>query len=126
MRTLRRTLIAALLFPALMGTALAQHRGGHRAVEGPARAWHGEIGRFHEHDIDRWRGGSWYQGRHEGRFGWWWIVAGTWYFYPWRVDPYPDPYGGLLPVRAELPRPLAAGRSQRFTKSAAALSRFCP
>jgi hypothetical protein len=24
--------------------------------------------------------------------GWWWIVAGAWYFYPEPVYPYPDPY----------------------------------
>ena len=54
--------------------------------------WRGEIGRFHEHDIEVWRGGRWYHGRHDGRMGWWWLVGGLWYFYPYPVYPYPDPY----------------------------------
>ncbi|MBI1777967.1 MAG: hypothetical protein HYR63_21730 [Proteobacteria bacterium] len=48
--------------------------------------------RFHEHDIAQWRGGRWFHGWHESRRGWWWIVDGTWYFYPTPVYPYPDPY----------------------------------
>lgn len=64
--------------------------------------WHGDIGRFHERDLERWRGGRWYDGRHDGRLGWWWIVGGVWYFYPGRVDPYPDPYQPPLNI-APLP-----------------------
>ena len=52
----------------------AQHREGH---------WEGrEIHRFAEHDLKIWRRGNWFHGRHDGRFGWWWISAGVWYFYP--------------------------------------------
>ena len=54
--------------------------------------WHGEIHRFHEHDLDLWRQGRWHHGRHAGRLGWWWVVGGAWYFYPAAVYPYPDPY----------------------------------
>jgi hypothetical protein len=55
--------------------------------------WHGhDIHHFHEHDYDHWRGGRWFNGFHEGRSGWWWIVDGGWYFYPAPVYPYPDPY----------------------------------
>ena len=54
--------------------------------------WHGEIGRFHDHDLGLWRDGRWTHGRHDGRLGWWWVVAGLWYFYPSPVYPYPDPY----------------------------------
>jgi hypothetical protein len=53
---------------------------------------HGDIGPFHEGDLDRWRGGHWFHGDHFGRLGWWWIVGGAWYFYPAPVYPYPDPY----------------------------------
>ena len=31
-------------------------------------------------------------GTSEGRWGWWWIVGPTWYFYPEPVYPYPNPY----------------------------------
>lgn len=54
--------------------------------------WHGDIHRFHEHDINRWRGGHWLHGWHEGHYGWWWIVAGVGYSYPRPIYPYPDPY----------------------------------
>ncbi|MGN6669701.1 MAG: hypothetical protein ACTHKH_22430, partial [Trinickia sp.] len=29
---------------------------------------------------------------HRGRYGWWWVVGGLWYFYPQPVYPYPDPF----------------------------------
>ena len=61
-----------------------------------AQDWHR---RWNEHDfpryaahIDRWHSGYWYHGPHGGRPGWWWVVGGTWYFYPAPVYPYPDPY----------------------------------
>lgn len=54
--------------------------------------WHGDMRHFHEHDYPHWREGSWYHGGHDGRFGWWWVAAGMWYFYPAPVYPYPDPY----------------------------------
>jgi hypothetical protein len=54
--------------------------------------WHGDIHRFHEYDYDRWRHGSWVEGDHGGRHGWWWTVEGEWYYYPAPVYPFPDPY----------------------------------
>jgi hypothetical protein len=54
--------------------------------------WHGHIERFHEHDWDVWRGGLWHHEFHDGRWGWWWVVGPTWYFYPAPVYPYPNPY----------------------------------
>lgn len=57
------------------------------------REWHrGNIHEFHVHDYNHWRGGYWYNGPHDGRLGWWWIVGGMWYFYPRPIYPYPDPY----------------------------------
>lgn len=58
--------------------------------EGPA--FRGEIGRFHEHDWSVWHGGRWEHGYHGDRLGWWWVAGGLWYFYPYPVYPYPDPY----------------------------------
>jgi hypothetical protein len=54
--------------------------------------WHGHIERFHEHDWELWRAGRWAHDRHDGRWGWWWVVGPTWYFYPEPVYPYPNPY----------------------------------
>jgi len=75
------------------------HRGFERERQGEQerhfereRHWGGDIHRFHERDLHYWRGGQWYNGRHDGRRGWWWIVGGLWYYYPAPVYPYPDPY----------------------------------
>ncbi|MBV9521248.1 MAG: hypothetical protein JO010_00550 [Alphaproteobacteria bacterium] len=55
--------------------------------------WHDrDIHRFRDHDFDRWQGGHWFEGRHHGRLGWWWVIDGSWYYYPAPVYPYPDPY----------------------------------
>lgn len=98
MNRLKQTLAVLLLLPCFAATALAEDRHGgdrhgdwHRDRD-EHRAWHGEIRNFHEHDLERWRGGRWSRGNHDGRIGWWWIVGGAWYFYPWRIEPYPDPY----------------------------------
>lgn len=68
--------------------------GAVAGVSSPALAqWHDrDIHHFHEHDFDHWRGGHWIHGPHLGRAGWWWVVGGTWYFYPAPTYPYPDPY----------------------------------
>lgn len=62
----------------------------------PAKAdrgrWHGDIRHFDKYDRGVWHGGYWHHGHHAGRLGWWWVVAGAWYFYPQPVYPYPDPY----------------------------------
>jgi hypothetical protein len=91
----RAAIIAAALAVAALSPAFAQDRGRH---EGREREWRGgdwhdrDIRRFHEHDFDRWRGGRWVHVRHGGRFGWWWVVGPSWYFYPAPIYPYPNPY----------------------------------
>jgi hypothetical protein len=86
------------------GPAAADDRG-HRRDEHERHErqehWHGDIHHFHEHDYGLWRGGRWHHGMHDGRSGWWWIVGGTWYFYPAPIYPYPDPYlppGAVAPL----------------------------
>lgn len=54
--------------------------------------WHGDMHRFHDYDYPHWREGHWYHGDHGGHFGWWWIAADMWYFYPAPIYPYPNPY----------------------------------
>jgi hypothetical protein len=93
------TMRVAVLLPLVLlalgaGPALAEghgpHERGHRLER---NGWHDhDIHRFREHDLERWRSGAWYHTRHGGRFGWWWVVGGLWYFYPAPVYPYPNPY----------------------------------
>jgi len=79
--------------------ALAEHREGFRGGH-----WEGrEIHRFGERDLGIWQRGHWYHGRHGGQFGWWWLAAGVWYFYPAPVYPYPDPYMPPVTVINEQP-----------------------
>ena len=97
-----KRLCVAMLLPVLMPTLAAPAiAADHDCREGRYEDrdrhdrdphWHGDIRRFHEHDVDIWRHGHWYHGHHLGRAGWWWIVGGIWYFYPAPVYPYPDPY----------------------------------
>lgn len=54
--------------------------------------WHGNIRQFHDRDYSRWRRGYWHHGWYGGRWGWWWIVGGIWYYYPAPIYPYPNPY----------------------------------
>lgn len=69
------------------------------------RSWKGErdIHHFENRHLPVWRSGAWHHGRYGGRVGWWWIVAGTWYFYPEPIYPYPDPY--IPPYVAVQPAP---------------------
>ena len=95
---------SALVLLAVISTSCAADERDHR--RGYARdryeGWRGDIHRFHEYDLGLWRGGRWFHGRHDGRFGWWWIAGGFWYFYPSPVYPYPDPY---VPPGAATPYP---------------------
>jgi len=106
---------AALMLPALAQPSAAQEHerphGDHRA-----EGWHGgEIRHFNEHDMERWRGGAWFHGLHDGRVGWWWQVGPTWYFYAAPVYPYPDPY--MPPVVAAPGAPAPAGQFWYYCQS---------
>jgi hypothetical protein len=54
---------------------------------------HGSRHSYHHN----WNRGYWHRGHHEGRYGWWWITAGMWNFYPQPVYPYPR-YESRAPV----------------------------
>jgi hypothetical protein len=40
----------------------------------------------------RWREGHWWRGSHQGRFGAWWVVGPSWFWFPAEIYPYPEPY----------------------------------
>jgi hypothetical protein len=101
-------IVSLLLVAASMTSpaASAQHRP-HRG----ASQWHGDLGRFHQHDWQVWRGGHWTHAHHDGRVGWWWVVGPSWYFYMAPVYPYPSPWApaevNLMPMPIEPPMPPA-------------------
>jgi hypothetical protein len=99
----RRRAFAILLSLEIFASALSAH-----ADEWRFRGH--DIRRFRDLDLDAWRHGHWYHGWHEGRFGWWWVRGGLWYFYPVPVYPYSDPYipppgVAILPPPAAAPPP---------------------
>ncbi len=59
-------IVALLLVAASMASpaASAQHPA-HRG----ANQWHGDLGRFHQHDWQVWRGGHWTHAHHEHESG---------------------------------------------------------
>jgi hypothetical protein len=78
---------------------------------GPRGPWHADFRHFDRDDYRLWRGGAWHRSWHDGRYGWWWIAGGDWFFYSQPVYPYPDPYNYVpLPavvVQPPPPEPLA-------------------
>lgn len=60
--------------------------------------------RFHQpRDHHRWNHGRWHHGYHDGRWGWWWLVAGSWYYFNKPVYPYPS--SDAPPAPAAYPPP---------------------
>ncbi|MHC1481207.1 hypothetical protein ACYJW8_13225 [Frateuria aurantia] len=60
---------------------------------GPGGGIHHFQGRDFRHfspaDQAMWRGGGWHHEFRNGRWGWWWLVGGMWYWYDQPVYPYP-------------------------------------
>lgn len=83
---------------------------GHGPGAAPASA---SPAPYRQADRDLWHRGAWWQGRHEGRDGWWWIAGNRWYWYPAPVYPmpvYPAPAPApASPVSGSYPAPGIAG-----------------
>lgn len=79
----------------------------------------GDIHHFYAHDFAYWHGGYWAHSWYGGRFGWWWVVSGVWFFYPAPVYPYPDPYVPPYFVVPPPPPDAAAATQTQFWY-------FCP
>jgi hypothetical protein len=118
MKICREMRVAFSLFALTLGVAALVVPGSAGAARAEVEHWrHGDIARFHHEDFGRWRGGRWFHGDHFGRVGWWWIVDGSWFFYPAPVYPYPDPY--IPPsVVAEVPPPQPAPQYWYYCPSA--------
>jgi hypothetical protein len=90
----------------LAASALAATLCSSLAAADPYHHWHGDMHHLRTYDYPHWREGRWYHGDHGGRFGWWWIAADMWYFYPAPVYPYPNPY--VPPAAVVQPPPTPA------------------
>ena len=107
-------LAAVTALPAL---AQGRHDGGrHDGGRVDRHGWGGErdIRHFDHRHFEVWRGGAWHHGRHGGRFGWWWVVAGIWYFYPEPIYTYPDPYVPPVVVVPAPPAPIQPPPAQNW------------
>ncbi|HWA23938.1 MAG TPA: hypothetical protein VG735_16205 [Caulobacterales bacterium] len=61
-----------------------------------------------------WGRGLWRQDWHDGRFGWWWIVDGSWYLYPAPIYPYPTYAAPSVVVQAMPPTPSGMPPAQQW------------
>ncbi|MGO8917071.1 MAG: hypothetical protein ACLQJR_14295 [Stellaceae bacterium] len=99
----RKHLTGALLALILAGPIAPALAEEHHDEHHDDRDRHYERGRgdhhdFHGHDfrfftpfeLELWRGGGWFHDWHDGRYGWWWVADGYWYWYPSPVYPYPS------------------------------------
>jgi hypothetical protein len=95
-----RLSFAAMLLAgsALLGSAPAfaqspPPHSGHGAPRGGSSSHftfaHRDFGHFSPAERQNWTGGRWNRSWHNGRFGWWWLAGGAWYFYDVPVYPYP-------------------------------------
>lgn len=121
-------LVVATLVAASMSASAEELHG--REWHGPRGPWHGDFRHFDRHDHELWRAGSWRHMRHGGRFGWWWIAGGEWFFYPQPVYPYPDPYAYVPPetlvVQPSPPQTSAPPPAQQFWYFCAAANGYYP
>jgi len=106
LKALALLLVAALVALSPMQALADRDHGYDHGRDGWGR---GDIRYFPREDDHIWRGGYWYNGGYGDRFGWWWIVAGTWYFYPRPVYPYPNLYVPPVFVNAYPVTPIAPG-----------------
>jgi len=74
----------------VIGLAAADAAQAHPPGPPGGPEWHHGPGRVLV--PDGWHGGHWRHEWRDGRYGWWWVVGGLWYYYPAPIYPYPSPY----------------------------------
>jgi hypothetical protein len=73
--------------------------------------WHGGYW----HGPGYWHTGYWHNGWYGGRFGWWWVAGGNWYWYNAPVYPYPATVSEVyVTPPATMPAPQAAPAPQMW------------
>lgn len=83
------TLVWILVVTTLMLFSVAPARAGAHTVHAGV-GWRGSYPSHYP--VHVWAGGYWHHGWYGPRFGWWWVVGPSWYYYPAPVYPYPNPY----------------------------------
>lgn len=84
------TLVAVSANLLTQGHAFAQRDRDVRDRNAGGRDFHGrDFRRFSVEERRVWLGGRWIHDSHNGRYGWWWVTDGVWYFYPQPIYPYP-------------------------------------
>ena len=66
------------------------------------------------HEVEVWHGGHWFHDWHDGRYGWWWVVDGGWYFYPAPVYPYPTYIPPAVVIQQPPPTPAGMPPAQSW------------
>jgi len=99
-------LVSALALGAAQAWALPHAEDGAAMPARPLVA----VDDFHRHHWDRhgypgdpWMGGRWFEGWFGGRYGWWWIYSGRYYWYDRPVYPYPPMESEVIVVQPPPP-----------------------
>lgn len=104
-----RALSFIVPFAACLLVAIPGAEAQTRHVPAPTRHvpdFHGrDFGRFTSQEHVIWRGGIWRHDWHDGRFGWWWVLGPSWYFYPEPIYPYPTYVPPAIVVQQAPPVP---------------------
>jgi len=70
--------------------AFAQRHAGAAPTQFNRGLFYGhDYAHFTTHESALWRRGAWRREFHDGRFGYWFVVDGIWYFYDQPIYPYP-------------------------------------
>lgn len=101
------TAVLALTCAVGVVPASAQHEpGGGRAGGFAGGDFHGrDFGHFGRGELNTWRGGGWRHEWHDGRYAWWWVASGFWYFYPAPIYPFPTYVPPAIVVQQAPPVP---------------------
>lgn len=76
--------------PAAPSAAFASRHGGAAPTQFSHGQFYGhDFAHFTPHDQALWHGGVWHHEERNGRYGWWYVVDGIWYFYDEPIYPYP-------------------------------------
>jgi hypothetical protein len=105
MQKIMRVLASVSMFT-LLALSMLVPAWAARHPEHPGREFYGrDYRRFSPAERRVWERGRWTHEWHDGRFAWWWVVDGFWYFYPAPIYPYPTYVPPAIVVQQPPPSP---------------------